>query len=63
MLRDPQFLARRFTLDGEVIDMREYLTVNDFSWGELEEIRSLGLANTMRFGGGAQPVWVLARIR
>lgn len=54
--------AARYTLDGEPVALEELRANNDFDAEELGRIESLAPGQSIHIGGGAAPVFVLARV-
>jgi hypothetical protein len=55
--------SRAFTLDGEAVDVLEFIEVNHFGIGDIEEIHSLAVGEKLVYGGGAWAEFVLRRTR
>ncbi len=53
--------VRRLVLAGAPIDIAEFLQENDFSPEDLDQIATLQVGESMKFGGGAAPIFVLGR--
>ncbi len=52
-----------FELDGEKINIVEFINNNEFCTLEIMEIAQLKVGETLRYGGGAQPLRSLKRIK
>jgi hypothetical protein len=48
-----------YYLDGEQIEVDEFISDNEFDAEEIAEIRSLSPGKSIRFGGGAAALFVL----
>jgi hypothetical protein len=53
---------RRFTLDGEPVDAATFIHENGFAMPDVEQINSLGVGETITYGGGAAATFVLKRV-
>lgn len=65
-VNDIPFNARHFTLDGEPVDIEDFISANSNDWKEAagwrSDIAELPVDYDMYFGGGASPERVLHRL-
>lgn len=59
----PPMNSHSFTLDGEPVDIRAFLSANDFTPDEIAAIHDLPLGEEIVYGGGAAATFVLRRVR
>jgi len=52
----------RYELDGEAVNLDEFIAVNEFDDAEISDIYMLAAGDEYRFGGGAMPITTLKRI-
>lgn len=51
----------RFTLDGEAVEIADFLVANDFDAYEVREIECLAVGAEIFYGGGAAQMFTLKR--
>ena len=51
-----------YELDGEVVDLDEFIRVNEFDDATVSDLYMLAVGEEYRFGGGAMPITTLRRI-
>ena len=56
--------AARYTLDGEPVDLDDFIADNDetFTEGDIAAVRALKVGGAITYGGGAQAVSALRRV-
>lgn len=54
---------KRYTLDGEAIDLAEFAAVNDLGLAELSAIDAMAIGDEITLGGGAGAEFTLRRER
>ena len=53
---------RRFTLDGEPVEIMDFCDANGFTGSAMEQVRSLATGEEIRYGGGAGAEFILRRV-
>jgi uncharacterized protein (UPF0335 family) len=53
--------TKRFTLDGETIDIVEFIADNGFDRKEIRKIAKLKVGDELLYGGGAAAEFILKR--
>jgi len=53
--------TKRFTLDGDTVEIVEFISVNDLTKKEIREIAKLRVGGEIVYGGGAGAEFVLRR--
>lgn len=56
-------MGKLFTLDGERVDLVEFIKVNEFEDAEIAALHALDVGEEYTFGGGAMPITVLRRVQ
>jgi hypothetical protein len=51
-----------YTLDGEPVDIDEFIEMNGFAMPDIEQIAALPVGDEIVYGGGAAAVRILRRI-
>lgn len=52
-------IRKRYFLDGEIVNLPEFIAVNDFDDETVKNIRAMKSGEQMTFGGGAAPIFLL----
>lgn len=55
-------VAARYELDGEPIDLDEFISVNEFDDAEIADLYAMEVGDEAVFGGGAMPITTLRRV-
>lgn len=55
--------TKRFTLDGETVEIVSFISDNDFTKKEIKEIASMKVGDEIIYGGGAAAEFILRRVK